>query len=399
MSSHDCAVDESLAWWPKKLYLDAAAKELRKNFFEGEVDQCWVQLEKITLPENAENAESDRSAHEKSEPETRKAKECTYCKKSVADMRAHIIKYHKDAIRCDHRLCATYFLSPEEKKEHLKEAHADKQNLMGDECIYCKRSVTDMRKHMRLQHKDAIRCDLYQCSTFFHTVAQKKAHMKQAHPDWKFLGTEKVKVRTKIECAIPLCKRTYSRLKHYRRHVQIIHAEYTAKCGFKGCLKYFKTEIQLKNHNSSEHKVNKELLEKKKPFKCDHCPFRTSTSTILQMHAAKKHLPKVLECDICKKMFATVLAIKIHMRGEHTVKVCRKCKCKVRAARISEHNFGSNCRTCGKHFACSGLFKLHMKRGKHLGVIKCSGCNKPLEKKTTLQCHTRKCQFCKNKRR
>ncbi|CAB3381155.1 Hypothetical predicted protein [Cloeon dipterum] len=47
--------DEDLIWW--NLDLDEAWKELRKNYFEGKLEQCWVQLEKIELPESADEEE------------------------------------------------------------------------------------------------------------------------------------------------------------------------------------------------------------------------------------------------------------------------------------------------------------------------------------------------------
>ncbi|CAB3384498.1 Hypothetical predicted protein [Cloeon dipterum] len=46
-------MNEELVWWPRNLdNLDDEAKELRRNYFEGKLEQCWVQLEKIELPES-----------------------------------------------------------------------------------------------------------------------------------------------------------------------------------------------------------------------------------------------------------------------------------------------------------------------------------------------------------
>ncbi|CAB3381165.1 Hypothetical predicted protein [Cloeon dipterum] len=53
----DEMADENLVWWNLDLDLDDAAKELRKNYFEGKVEQCWVQLEKIELPQRADEEE------------------------------------------------------------------------------------------------------------------------------------------------------------------------------------------------------------------------------------------------------------------------------------------------------------------------------------------------------
>ncbi|CAB3388762.1 Hypothetical predicted protein, partial [Cloeon dipterum] len=51
----DEMADEALVWW--NLDLDEAARELRKNYFEGNVEQCWVQLEKIEIPKSAAGEE------------------------------------------------------------------------------------------------------------------------------------------------------------------------------------------------------------------------------------------------------------------------------------------------------------------------------------------------------
>ncbi|CAB3381595.1 Hypothetical predicted protein [Cloeon dipterum] len=45
--------DESLVWWPRNLDFDEAAKELRKHYFEGNIEQCWVPLEEVDLPERS----------------------------------------------------------------------------------------------------------------------------------------------------------------------------------------------------------------------------------------------------------------------------------------------------------------------------------------------------------
>ncbi|CAB3388621.1 Hypothetical predicted protein, partial [Cloeon dipterum] len=82
------------SWWPQD-YLDDAAKELRKSYFDGMVEQSWVQLEEIDELESEE---------EKSETEflteQRKSK-CFYCMKSFRHSRnltSHVKKAHKNVI-------------------------------------------------------------------------------------------------------------------------------------------------------------------------------------------------------------------------------------------------------------------------------------------------------------
>ncbi|CAB3386148.1 Hypothetical predicted protein [Cloeon dipterum] len=347
MSRYDYA-DESLAWWPEKLCLDVAAKELRKNFFDGEVDQCWVQLETITLPENAD---SDQRADEKSKSETQRADE----------------KYKPETQR-------------------------------AKECVYCKKSVIDMRCHIRIKHKDAIRCDFPVCATFFHTLEEKKEHTKKAHAGKQYVKKEKANTTTQtVECAIPLCQRTYSNLNYYRKHVKNNHKDYIAKCKFKGCLMYFKTEIQLEKHNSSEHKINKYRVEKKKSLKCEHCPFIAATAVEINFHTAREHLSNVLECDICKKKFASISIMRTHMLGAHTAdtyQVCRICKRNTKVRGMARHAAQTQCHYCSKYFACAGLFNSHLQHCTDQNeILKCSGCNKQFKWQSLLQYHMKRCDL------
>ncbi|CAB3388732.1 Hypothetical predicted protein [Cloeon dipterum] len=63
--------DETLVWW--NLDLDDAARELRKHYFEGNIEQCWVPLEEVDLPE------IEKEEIEKDEMEFESEMESTYC--------------------------------------------------------------------------------------------------------------------------------------------------------------------------------------------------------------------------------------------------------------------------------------------------------------------------------
>ncbi|CAB3381153.1 Hypothetical predicted protein [Cloeon dipterum] len=72
--------DEALVWW--NLDLDEAAKELRKHYFEGSIEQCWVPLEELDLPESEK--EENEIVEVESESETQsnicpEKKKCLYC--------------------------------------------------------------------------------------------------------------------------------------------------------------------------------------------------------------------------------------------------------------------------------------------------------------------------------
>ncbi|CAB3386231.1 Hypothetical predicted protein, partial [Cloeon dipterum] len=98
--------DETMVWW--NLDLDDAAKELRKHYFEGNVEQCWVQLEVIQLPDD------DKDNIREDEKNFRKCLYCMQVFSSPSLLRIHVTNLHKNAIRCENHICATYFHSIEE---------------------------------------------------------------------------------------------------------------------------------------------------------------------------------------------------------------------------------------------------------------------------------------------
>ncbi|CAB3389150.1 Hypothetical predicted protein, partial [Cloeon dipterum] len=97
----DEMADENLVWW--NLDLDDAARERRKTYFEGKLEQCWVQLEKIELPQKWAAGEERRIV----EAEIRhRLWKCIYCEKKfryTSNLSRHMKKMHKGAIRCENR--------------------------------------------------------------------------------------------------------------------------------------------------------------------------------------------------------------------------------------------------------------------------------------------------------
>ncbi|CAB3388763.1 Hypothetical predicted protein, partial [Cloeon dipterum] len=118
----DEMADEALVWWNLDLDLDDPARELRKKYFEGKLEQCWVQLEKIVLPKSADGEERKID-----EAEIRPRRWiCIYCGKRYKHsqhMSGHVKEKHKDAIRCSG--------SPQE------------MSLQKELCLICERPTAD----------------------------------------------------------------------------------------------------------------------------------------------------------------------------------------------------------------------------------------------------------------
>ncbi|CAB3387553.1 Hypothetical predicted protein [Cloeon dipterum] len=130
---------ESLAWWPKNIEYDCDRKQLRKNFLEGNADQCWVQLKVIELPKSEKEKEKIVK-----KPQTKLKRMCVYCcfEFNLSDLRVHTKTKHKDFIKCDRKRCLTYFLKTEDKEKHMRECNVTppkKQNVS-------KRSICDVEE-------------------------------------------------------------------------------------------------------------------------------------------------------------------------------------------------------------------------------------------------------------
>ncbi|CAB3380808.1 Hypothetical predicted protein [Cloeon dipterum] len=78
--------DDDLVWWPRNSDFDDAANELRKYYFEGKIEQCWVQLEEVDLTiseedeieKDEEELESVKQSNIRSEK-----KKCFYCASQI----------------------------------------------------------------------------------------------------------------------------------------------------------------------------------------------------------------------------------------------------------------------------------------------------------------------------
>ncbi|CAB3388903.1 Hypothetical predicted protein [Cloeon dipterum] len=131
--------DDALVWWNLDLDLDDAAKELRKKYFEGKLEQCWVHLEKIELPQRADGEEK-RIVEAGIRPRQWK---CIYCGKRFKYSRTlseHMKKMHKEAIRWENQNSATYFHTLEKKEEHTKNVHEKPKKREKINCCFCGKS-------------------------------------------------------------------------------------------------------------------------------------------------------------------------------------------------------------------------------------------------------------------
>ncbi|CAB3379114.1 Hypothetical predicted protein [Cloeon dipterum] len=182
--------DESVAWWPQNLDLDKTSEQLRENYSEGKVEQCWVQLDEV-------EEEID--------------------------------------------------LEPEETVELGPE---------GGKCVYCGKLFLFLRQHMRILHRNAMKCPNEQCNTYFHTLEERKRHFLEQH---SLIPKKKLPMKCQF-CEVTCLTSSY------KIHVYSKHPEFSKKCAFIGCYVYFGSEAEAQAHFRSAHANTLKMKKRKSLF-------------------------------------------------------------------------------------------------------------------------------------
>ncbi|XP_065345459.1 zinc finger protein OZF-like [Cloeon dipterum] len=373
LAEQECdTADESEAWWPKNLdYLDKNAKVLRENFRAYEVDQCWVQLEKI-----------DVAKYQGATPLKRKAGRgtCLYCGKTYNQLVEHVKKKHSGGIKCGVWGCSTYFHTEEEKERHMQEDFHEKrdkpQKCVEVRCKFCKQavftSVTAWKHHITRKHPKLVACMHKGCNEFFKSKPEMIRHVNSLHKrgtNRDIFQCEHCEYYTKNECNLQrheeaihmpklfkcdTCDSTFGSKRlvaqHYIRNHTFVkctscdedvphgykspHAKQivcskckvTFKClGLyqvhkKSCKKILRTckECEKSFNYSYELNLHVRKVHANAPaFYCNHCTHSTFKKGNMVEHMLCKHLPKMLSCIVCKKMFSLPASLKRHIYAFH----------------------------------------------------------------------------------
>ncbi|XP_065346187.1 oocyte zinc finger protein XlCOF7.1-like [Cloeon dipterum] len=335
--------DEAVAWWPKNLDLEENAKVLRENYSVGEVEQCWVQLEEVDL-----------TKYEKEIP-----------KKSKFDI--DLAEYEKDI--------------PTNRK------------YGSGMCFYCGKRFNDLRQHIKLMHKEAIKCGIRSCGTYFHTEEEKEQHMQQVSHE------KRNKQNTKIRCKYCEIGKLHSSVRSWRQHMKHLHPELPEACARKGCNEYFKSKSEKIQHVNSKHKrgISQDV------YQCKHCDYFTTMKHLLKQHKESTHMPKIFKCDSCDAKFGSKVLVSQHHKRHHTFENCKSCGQNLTNDRMKNHRKPSFCSRCKVSFKCSGLYQLHRESCKKtVKLFSCKECEKSFNTYRKLYHHRKvhtkriavRCQHC-----
>ncbi|CAB3379960.1 Hypothetical predicted protein [Cloeon dipterum] len=212
-------IDNSKIWWPQDLSLDGAAKELRRNFIEGDVKQCRVELKKF---------------HVKLEPVLR---QCIYCDKSYRrndDMLVHCKVEHPTLptfVVCLERGCHAHFDTSEQRNEHFKNVHND-----GKE-VWCRKLFSEKEKFGSQLQTYKI-CIIGSCEAIFESKTLLQEHVALVHGG-KSLVCE-------------FCPREFKSRHALKFHVESEHMNRYFECD--KCTECFASRRLLTNHESVAHR-------------------------------------------------------------------------------------------------------------------------------------------------
>ncbi|XP_065345452.1 oocyte zinc finger protein XlCOF6-like isoform X2 [Cloeon dipterum] len=255
-----------------------------------------------------------------------------------------------------------------------------KRKFVSGVCIYCGNRLNDLRQHIRLMHKEAIKCGVRGCASYFHTEEEKEQHMQQN------LHGEYNKSRESREIYSEECKKVtlLPSVESWSWKLNRNQPELPVACTHFGCNEYFKSKSEMILHVNSSHKqaINQDLLQ------CKHCEFFTTKQYELRKHEEARHLPKIFKCGSCDAKFGSKRRVNSHYKSYHTFDKCKSCVQDVVHGYISQHRKPSVCSYCKKRFKCLGLYRTHRKSCRQNGR-KCKDCGQLFTSGWKLRDHMR----------
>ncbi|XP_065346183.1 oocyte zinc finger protein XlCOF6-like isoform X2 [Cloeon dipterum] len=218
-------------------------------------------------------------------------------------------------------------------------------------CLYCGNSFNHLLDHVRVYHKEAIKCGYWGCTTFFHTEVEKEQHM-----DFHKKPNEPCESR-KIRCKYCENVNIFSSFPTWRKHMKRNHPELPVACTRYGCKEYFKSKSEMILHLNSFHNraVNQDV------YQCKHCEYFTTLKHLLKRHEEAKHMPKTFKCDRCDTKFGSKWQVERHYKDWHIFDKCKSCGQDVSLGYKADHGRPLVCSRCKRSFECSGLYQSHRK--------------------------------------
>ncbi|KYM97645.1 Zinc finger protein 26 [Cyphomyrmex costatus] len=295
-----------------------------------------------------------------SEKNPNQVRKCNICGDSFENnkiLREHRIKHVTEGILTEEDLID---IEPEEKRIRDRMPRKRRTDIVGLECVECKKRYTSRKGLLR--------------------------HI-QIHEGKKYL--------------CEMCPKKFYRREHLKIHVAKHNMIKPYKCT--RCSKRFIKEEQLNNHlpkHDRTFKKNKEA-DSSKRFLCEICSksFTQSTTLIAHLRAHKGIKPFV--CEVCSRPFTTNAYLKMHMRT-HTQErpyICQYCsRAFARADTLANHltsHTGEakyHCKCCPKNFRRLKSLKEHMFIHTGQRPYECPTCDRKFNNNGSRYAHSKRCK-------
>jgi hypothetical protein len=258
----------------------------------------------------------------------------------------HIIRMHaNEVIKCNYdKLCSAYFKTDKERSIHIEAYHESRANSVR--CVYCKKKTSKLSysQHVRLNHDSiAIRCAYTtKCATYFLTQEEREEHISEVHEkhvtkvkctvcnlfvdrryvynhmsrqhgiDIKSNKQAKGAAILNVVCPYCQCKVNWNLAdSHIRRN----HNARPIKCIYK-CGMYFLNDEDHTDHISKIH-PNKIIEKPAKPTNCIYCG---KLVQCLSSHMKNCHYKIAIRCSYfrCVTYFHSIEEKEKHLMEFHT---------------------------------------------------------------------------------
>ncbi|KAH1002083.1 zinc finger protein OZF [Dendroctonus ponderosae] len=250
-------------------------------------------------------------------------------------------------------------------------------------CPHCRKTFKSQRTletHFKKQHDKT--CQL--CEQSFSTNKELLRHKKAEH--------HRQQESSKFQCEI--CGEKFALLKHILQHSMQVHL-----MNRKDIKPYWCDQCSNKFSSSTLLIQHKKYHNGERTFICTTCGKSFVTKRDLSGHEKLHDNERKYSCDKCPKNFNTSQNLKTHIYVVHTDPSKWKYSCSVCGKKFpmksncNEHikrHEGSKdfeCHICGKTFISNYEVKKHVKLHSNIAFYKCAGCLKHYRDKRSLDSH------------
>ncbi|CAG7729042.1 unnamed protein product [Allacma fusca] len=360
----------------RKVTLSPIPEDLRSKH---QLKDVVVKVERLSASNAVSNA---KPRSRRKGLKYKKSRECRHCEmefSTSAELKKHK-KLHKSKgpkdVPCKVPGCSVLFENAAERNAHIKETHPDFKPF---QCKFCLRSFTAKQtlKDHENSHTNATPYSCTECGKTFINRSRLHRHMRKHGGRRNFLCDK--------------CEKAFFTIQDLERHVRVHTNERPFICEF--CGRSFTAAIYLRDHLPSHPESNLAkplckfcgkvfvssvyLVDHEKThvgdfkFWCDKCNFGATKKFKLDRHMLTHIETREFECEPCQKKYKSSLDLKTHNKLVHS-------------------NMDFVCSTCNKVFTSRFYLLRHTKIHTAEKNFSCSICGYSFSVKRYLRVHMKK---------